>query len=175
MKEQKDAVTMKGQPLTLVGNPTKVGDKLPEFTVIKKDLSPFNASSILGKVSLLFSVPSLDTSVCSRETHEFSKSLAKFGDQVAAYTISMDLPFAQGRWCLQEGVSNLNVLSDYREASFGLSCGLLIKELRLLARAVFVVDQNGIIRYQYLCKEVASEPPYAEVLQNISQLLAGSK
>lgn len=165
---------MQGNPLTLVGTPLTVGDKVPDCHLLTKELKPFALSSAKGKVTLLFSVPSLDTSVCSLETNRFNKEMEKFRDNVAAFAISMDLPFAQGRWCVSEGVKNLTVLSDHRDADFGQKFGILIKELRLLARAVFIVDREGVIRYHYVCKEVTQEPPYNEVLKHLNQLCAST-
>ena len=170
MKEQTGFVRMKGNPLTLVGNEVKVGEKAPDFEVIANDLSPVRFSSFLGKVCIISSVPSLDTSVCDIETRRFNEEAARLGSEVVILTISMDLPFAQKRWCGAAGVTRVQTLSDHRDASFGTSYGVLIKELRLLARAVFVVDREGILRYIQLVKEIANEPDYEAVLSAVREL-----
>lgn len=158
-------VTMKGNPLTLTGKQIKVGDSAPDFEVVANDLSAVRLSSFSGKVCLIASVPSLDTSVCDTETRKFNEKAGTLGDNVAVLTISMDLPFAQSRWCGAAGVENLQTLSDYRKADFGEKFGVLIEELRLLARAVFIVDEKGIIRYIQIVKEVTNEPDYDEALE----------
>ena len=170
MREQTSMVTMKGQPVTLVGKVVKVGQKAPDFDVVANDMSVVKFSSYRGKICIICSVPSLDTSVCDIETRRFNEEAGKLGSDVAVLTISMDLPFAQKRWCGAAGVKNVQTLSDYREASFGEAYGVLIKELRLLARAVFVVDKKGAIRYIQLVKEVASEPDYEAALNAVKGL-----
>jgi thiol peroxidase len=161
---------MRGKPLTLVGRELKTGDPAPDFVSIANDMSETEFSSLRGKIVVIASVPSLDTSVCDRETRRFNEEAAKLGEDVRILTVSMDLPFAQKRWCGAAGVRNLTTLSDYRDASFGASYGVLIKELRLLARAVFVVDRDGKIRYVQLVKEVSAEPDYASVLEAVKEL-----
>jgi thiol peroxidase len=163
-------ITLKGNPLTLTGQEVHVGDQAPDFEVVANDLSPFKFSSLKGKVAVICSVPSLDTPTCDIETRHFNEEAAKLGPGVELLTISMDLPFAQKRWCGAAGVDRLKTYSDHREAAFGLAYGVLIKELRLLARAVFVVDKAGVIQYTQLVQEVANEPNYEEVLQAVSKL-----
>ncbi len=170
MKKQKGVITMKGNPLTLVGNEVKVGQPAPDFEVITNDMSSVKLSSFKGKVCIICSVPSLDTSVCDTETRRFNEEASKLGSDVVVLTISMDLPFAQKRWCGAAGVKNVQTLSDYRNTSFGEAYGVLIKELRLLARAVFVVDKKGVIRYIQIVNEVTHEPNYEEVLKAIEGL-----
>jgi thiol peroxidase len=170
MQERKGIITMKGKPLTLVGNEVKLGQKAPDFEVIANDMSSVNLSSFKGKVCIICSVPSLDTSVCDIETRRFNEEAGKLGSDVVVLTISMDLPFAQKRWCGAAGVKNVQTLSDYREASFGKAYGVLIKELRLLARAVFVLDKDDTIRYIQIVKEVASEPNYEAALEAVKGL-----
>jgi thiol peroxidase len=170
MQERKDVITMKGKPLTLLGKEVKVGDSAPDFEVVANDMSVVKFSSYRGKICIICSVPSLDTSVCDIETRRFNEEAGKLGSDVTVLTISMDLPFAQKRWCGAAGVNNVQTLSDYREASFGEAYGILIKELRLLARAVFVVDKEGIIRYIQIVKEVASEPNYEAALNAVKGL-----
>ena len=167
MQEQPGQITMRGKPLTLVGTPVRVGDKAPQFTAIDTDLQPVTLSSFRGKVVIIASVPSLDTPVCDMETRRFNAEAANLGEDVTILTISMDLPFAQKRWCGAAGVTRLQTLSDHREASFGMAYGTLIKELRLLARAVFVVDRDGVVRYVELVKEIASEPDYDKALEAV--------
>ncbi len=160
MTERPGAVTFQGNPLTLVGNELKVGDKAHDVELLGNDLSPVKISSYQGKVVIITTVPSLDTPVCDLETRQFNERAASLGDDVVILTVSMDLPFAQKRWCGAAGVERLTTLSDHKEGAFGQAYGLLIKELRLLARAVFVVDKTGVIRYVELVKEVTREPDY---------------
>lgn len=164
MSEQPGLITMKGNPLTLVGEEVKVGDKAPDFEVLANDLSPVKFSSFRGRACVISSVPSLDTPVCDMETRKFNDAAAKLGDDVAILTISMDLPFAQSRWVGAAEVDKVTTLSDYRDANFGMAYGVLIKELRLLARAVFVVDRQGTVQYVELVKEITDEPDYEAVL-----------
>jgi thioredoxin-dependent peroxiredoxin len=159
-QERKGAITFKGSPLTLMGNELKVGQKAPDFTVTAQDLSPVSFSKFKGKVCIVTSVPSLDTSVCDIMTRHFAQEAVALGDKVAVITISMDLPFAQKRWCVGADVKEINVLSDYKDASFGLAWGLLIKELHLEARSVYVVDAQGVVRYAQIVPEMTHEPDY---------------
>ena len=171
MAERTGAVTMRGNPLTLLGKEIKVGDKAPDFTALDNDLAPVVLSSLLGKVLIISSVPSLDTPVCDTETRRFNEEAEKLGDAVAVITISMDLPFAQKRWCAAAGIEAVKTLSDHRDAAFGEAYGLLIKELRLLARAVYVVDKEGVVQYAELVKEIAEEPDYDAALSAARELL----
>lgn len=165
--EDKKVVTMKGNPLTLVGNPVKVGDSAPDFEVLANDLSPVKLSSFRGKICLISSVPSLDTGVCDIQTRTFNERARALGDKVVVLTISMDLPFAQQRWCGAAAVENLQTLSDHRNAEFGKAFGVLIDELRLLARAVFIVDTEGTIRYIQIVDELTHEPNYEEAIETL--------
>ena len=160
MAEFSGLVTLKGKPITLVGNEVKVGAAAPDFEAVDNDLKPVRLSDFKGKTVILCSVPSLDTPVCDMETRKFNQKAGGPGGDVKVLTISMDLPFAQKRWCRAAGVKNVLTLSDHREASFGTAYGLLIKELRLLARAIFVIDKLGIVRYKQIVSEIASEPDY---------------
>ena len=171
MAERAGAVTMKGNPLTLVGNEVRVGREAPDFTAIDTDLKPLALSSLRGKTVVIASVPSLDTSACDLETRRFNQEAAALGKDVQILTISMDLPFAQKRWCGAAGVANLKTLSDHRDAAFGNAYGVLVKELRLLARACFVVDRQGVIRYIQVVKELATEPDYAAVLEAVRKVV----
>ncbi len=170
MNERPGIVTLKGNPFTLVGPELKAGDSAPDFTVTANDLSPVKLSDFKGKVCVISSVPSLDTPVCDTSTRRFNEEATGLGADVVVLTISMDLPFAQARWCGAAGVTNVQTLSDYKDASFGLNYGLLIKELRLLARAVLVVDKSGKVQYIELVKEIAQEPDYEAVLAAIKNL-----
>jgi thioredoxin-dependent peroxiredoxin len=170
MEERKGLVTMKGKPVTLVGQAVKAGQKAPDFEVTANDLSPVKFSSFAGKVCIIASVPSLDTSVCDMETRKFNEKAAGLGSDVVVLTISMDLPFAQKRWCGAAGIKNVQTLSDYRDASFGNAYGVLIKDLRLLARAVFVVDKKGVVRYLQIVPEIATEPDYDAALKAVKEL-----
>ncbi len=171
MKERTGLVTLKGNPVTLIGDEVKVGQRAPDVELVANDLSTIRLSSFSGKVRIIASVPSLDTPVCDMETRRFNEEAGRLGDGLIVLTASMDLPFAQSRWCGAAGVKNVRTLSDYRDASFGTSYGVLIKDLRLLARAVFVVDKNGVIRYQELVKEIATEPNYEAALKAAKDLL----
>jgi len=165
-------VTLKGQPVTLVGNEVKVGQKAPDAELVANDLSTVKLSSLWkGKVCIITAVPSLDTPVCDVETRRFNEEAGKMGADGRVLTISMDLPFAQKRWCGAAGVKNVLTLSDYRQAAFGKSYGVLINDLRLLARAIFVVDKQGIVRYVELVKEIGSEPDYEAALKAARELM----
>jgi thiol peroxidase len=161
---------MKGKPLTLVGNEVKVGDVMPDCEVVGKDLVAVKLSSFGGKVRIISSFPSLDTSVCDIMTRRFNEEAVALGDDVVVLAISMDLPFAQDRWCIAADVKNVHVLSDHRTALFGQVYGVLIKDLRLLARAVFVVDKKGIVRYTQIVDELTNEPDYESALQVVMEL-----
>jgi thiol peroxidase len=165
MAETKNTITFKGNPLTLTGSLPKVGQKAPDFEVLSNDLSPIKLSAFKGKTLVICSVPSLDTSVCDTEIRKFNEQATSLGEDVAVLAISMDLPFAQKRWCGAAGIKNVQTLSDHRDASFGRAYGVLINELRLLARAVFVVDKKGVIRYIQLVDEMTNEPDYDAALK----------
>jgi thiol peroxidase len=171
MTERPGAVTYTGNPLTLVGNELKVGDLVPDVELLANDLTPVKLSTYRGRVCIIASVPSLDTGVCDVETRRFNQEAAALGSHVAILTVSMDLPFAQGRWCGAAGVDQVKTLSDHRDAAFGAAFGVLIKELRLLARAVFVTDRKGAIQYIQLVKEITSEPNYDEVIAVAKKLI----
>ncbi len=171
MQEQKGKITMKGNPLTLVGEPVEVGREAPDCTLIGNDLSPVKLSSYRGKVCLISVVPSLDTGVCDTQTRRFNEEAGRLGDDVVVLTISVDLPFAQARWCGAAGVDHVVTLSDYQENEFGKAYGLLIKELKLLARAVLVVDKEGKVRYFQLVPEVATEPDYDKAVEAAKNVL----
>jgi thioredoxin-dependent peroxiredoxin len=170
MQERAGLVTMRGNPLTLVGNEVKTGEAAPDFSALDTNLTPVKLSSYRNKICIISSVPSLDTPVCDMETRKFNEEASKLGDKIQILTISMDLPFAQKRWCGAAGVNKLQTLSDHREAQFGIAYGVLIKELRLLARAVFLVDPKGILQYTQLVKEIANEPNYEEIWSALKKI-----
>ena len=161
------AVTFKGNPLTLVGDEVKVGAAAPDF-----DLASYGAggmqhirkADLAGKPAIISVVPSLDTPICQTQTKTFNQRLAALGDKVGALTVSLDLPFAMNRFCGAEDIKAMRVGSDYMDRSFGTHWGLLIDELKILARAVFVLDSQGVVRYAQVVKEVASEPDYDAAL-----------
>ncbi len=165
-------VTMKGAAMNLVGEAPKVGAAAPDFQVVGADLKSVKLSSFFGRPILLLSVPSVDTSVCSLETKTFSDRLARFENQLVPIVISMDLPFAQSRWCMVEKASRMKLLSDYKDRDFGHKWGLLIQEVGLLARSAFILDEKGVVQYRHLVKEVTEEPPYDEIIDQLKQLLA---
>ncbi|MFH0963459.1 MAG: thiol peroxidase [Planctomycetota bacterium] len=170
MRERTGLVTMQGAPVTLLGEEVRAGEKAPDFVAAANDLSELRFSEFRrGKACIVSSVPSLDTPVCDMETRRFNAEAEKLAG-AAVLTISMDLPFAQRRWCGAAGVKNVTTVSDHREASFGLSYGVLIKGVRLLARAVFVVDREGIVRHVELVREVTQEPDYAKIIEAAKKL-----
>lgn len=171
MAERSGIITMHGNPLTLLGSEIKVGVSAPEATLLDNSLTPVKLSSYRGKVLVISSVPSIDTPVCDIETRRFNKEAEGLGNDVTILTVSMDLPFAQKRWCGAAGIERVITLSDHRDASFGTAYGTLIKELRLLARAVFVIDRQGVVRYIQTVKEQSKEPEYEEIIKQIKKLV----
>lgn len=166
-----EKITFQGRPLTLVGNNIQIGQPAPNATLIANDLSEFKLSSLCGKKIIISVVPSLNTSVCDLQTKRFnSAAINLLGDNVTVITVSMDLPFAQTKWCGATGSNRITTLSDYKTAAFGKAYGVLIKELRLLSRSVFVVDAEGILRYKQIVKEITNEPNYDEVLNALKAL-----
>ncbi|MBI1883830.1 MAG: thiol peroxidase [Chlamydiae bacterium] len=168
-QERKGAVTFKGNPLTLVGPELKVGAQAPEFQLLANDLSVVNLASSKGKTRLFNVVPSLDTPVCDLQTKRFNEEAGRFPSQIQVYTVSCDLPFAQARWCGQAKADRIKFLSDHRDLSFGQAYGLWIKELRLLTRAVVIVDANDKVSYIQVVKEVTNQPDYEDVLNSLKQ------
>ena len=156
------AVTFKGNPMTLAGKELKAGDVAPDFKLhfFKDGMQTLTLADVKGKPTLISVVPSLDTGVCQIQTKQFNNQLAELGDSINAVTVSLDLPFAQGRFCTEEGISNIQAASDYQDRGFGNDWGMLIEELKLLARGVFVLDRDGKIVYAETVKEVTDEPTY---------------
>ncbi|GAB6038532.1 thiol peroxidase [Fundidesulfovibrio butyratiphilus] len=171
MSDRTGLVTMLGNPMTLTGTPVLVGKKAPDFALVDNDMAPKTLADYAGKVLIVSAVPSLDTPICDMETRRFNAEASKLGSDVMVLTVSMDLPFAQKRWCAAAGIDQVVTLSDYRDASFGQNWGVLIKELRLLARCVFVVAKDGTVKYMELVPEIASEPNYDAALEAAKALM----
>ncbi|RLS32378.1 MAG: thiol peroxidase [Planctomycetota bacterium] len=162
------AVTFKGNPLTLVGDEVTVGAAAPDFTLTGEGMQDIRKADLLGKPTIISVVPSLDTPVCQVQTKTFNERLGKLGDKVNAITVSLDLPFAMKRFCGAESITAMQVGSDYKDREFGKAFGVLIDELKILARAVFVLDSKGVIRYSELVKEVADHPNYDAAIAALS-------
>ncbi|TKI72208.1 thiol peroxidase [Lysinibacillus mangiferihumi] len=163
-------ITFKKGPVTLIGNEVKVGDQAPDFTVLANDLSPVSLKDSEGKIRLFSVVPSLDTGVCDAQTRRFNEEATNLGDDVVIYTVSVDLPFAQKRWCGAAGIDAVQTVSDHRDLSFGEAYGVYIKELRLLARAVFVVDATGKVTYVEYVPEATDHPNYEAAIAAVKAL-----
>ena len=170
MTDPADRVTFQGNPLTLLGESVGVGDPAPDFVALANDLSEVRLSELRGKIRVLMTVPSLDTPVCDRQVRRFNAEAAALGDDVVILAVSMDLPFAQARWCGAAEVTNVRTLSDHRDAAVGKAFGVLVRELRLLARSVFVVDREGTIAYKQVVGELTDEPDYAAALAAVAKL-----
>jgi thiol peroxidase len=164
MEEHIDAVTLAGNPVTLLGNSVSVGDEAPDFTVVDGEWQPVTLRDFAGRTVLINAVPSLDTSVCSLQTKRFNEEAARLPENVAVLTISQDLPFAQSRFCSTEGVDRVQVLSDHVESEFGRNYGVLIEGMRLLARSVWVIDSVGKVTYKEVVPEVTAHPDYDAAL-----------
>lgn len=171
MTEREGAVLLKGNPKTLVGDEIKVGSPAPAFTLRGQDLSPVTLDQFKGKVLILVTVPSLDTPVCDTEVRRFNQTAAGLGDNIVILTVSVDMPFAQKRWCGAAGVDKVKTASDYFDHSFGKAYGLRIKEVGFLARAIIVIDKQGVVRYYELVKEVAQEPNYDAAIDAAKKLV----
>jgi thiol peroxidase len=169
-EERSGAVTMRGNPVTLVGPEIKAGDVAPDFTAVDNDLGAVDLSDSAGKVRVLNVIVSVDTPVCDAQTRRFNEEAAGLGSGVEILTLSMDLPFAQKRWCGDAGVDRVKTLSDYQTASFGEAYGVLIQGLRLHAPAIFVVDGQGAVRYVEYVPEITDHPDYDAVIAAVKQL-----
>ena len=168
--ERPGATTFKGNPLTLVGPELKAGDSAPDFDVVDKTLQPVKLADTKGSVRIFSVVPSLDTPVCDMQTKRFNEEVTSNPQGITIYTVSMDLPFAQARWCGAFGVDHVTMLSDHKGGSFGEAYGTLIKEWRILSRAIFVIDRNDVIRHAEYVKEVADHPNYEAALEKARSL-----
>lgn len=171
MRERTGIITFKGKPMTLLGPDIKAGDKAPDFRVVDNGLGPVTLADFKGKVKIISAVPSLDTPTCDMETRRFNQEAAGLPGDVVVLTVSLDLPFAQKRWCAAAGIDKVKTLSDYQDRSFASAYGVLIKELKLLSRSIFVVDKQDNVRYVQHVKEVAQEPDYGAALAAAKALL----
>lgn len=170
MQKRENVVTMGGNPLTLLGKEAKVGEKAEDFTLTKGDLSNYKFSDSKGKVRIISVVPSLDTGVCELQTIDFNQRASKLKD-VEIITVSVDLPFAQSRFCGAKGIDNIVVASDYKENEFGLKYGFLIEGLKLLCRGIVVVDKNDTIRYVEYVSEVTNHVDYERAIKEAEKLV----
>lgn len=171
MSDRTGIVTINGAPVTLTGEPISIGQQAPDCVAADNNLAPVQLSSFLGKVVILSFVASLDTAICDVETRRFNQEAAGLGDDVAIVTVSMDLPFAQARWCGAAGVDQVVTLSDYKERCLGTHFGVFVKETGLHARAIYVLDKKGVIQYEQIVPEVATEPDYAPILEQAKNLI----
>lgn len=163
-EEREGAVTMRGNPKTLIGPEVKVGQAAPRAEVVGQDLSTVSLGDSGGQVQILLAIPSVDTPVCAIETKKFNDAAAQLPSNISVKVVSCDLPFAQKRWCASEGVERVQALSDHRNTDFGNKYGVLVKDLRILCRAAFVVDANNKVVYSEYVPEIADEPRYDEIL-----------
>lgn len=169
--ERKGVITFMGNPLTLLGAEVKVGSKAPAFSVLEKDLSEVKLTDFAGKVKIISVTPSLDTPVCDLQAKTFEANAEKLPDTIVVLNISMDLPFAIARFSEGAKIGKIRTLSDHRDASFGNAYGVLIKELRLLARSVFVIDQSDVVKYVEIVPEVTNQPDYEKALTEAKKLI----
>ncbi|MEP6535163.1 MAG: thiol peroxidase [Bryobacteraceae bacterium] len=170
VQERTAGTTLQGTPMTLLGPELKVGDKAPDFEAINSSLQPMNLEKTGNAVRVFSVIPSLDTPVCDAQTKRFNEEASALPG-IEFYSVSMDLPFAQKRWCGAFGVDNVKMLSDHKSGSFGSHYGTLIKELRIESRAIFVVDKDGVIQHAEYVKEVADHPDYESALNKAKELL----
>jgi thiol peroxidase len=169
--ERKGLITFAGNPLTLAGDEVKPGDKASEFTVLDKELKEVRLSDFAGKIKVISVTPSLDTPVCDMQARRFNQEAGSLSADAVVLNISMDLPFAIARFCASAGIDKVATLSDHRDASFGKAYGVLIKELRLLARSIFVIDRTDIVRYVEIVPELTNEPDYEKAMKAAKSLL----
>ncbi len=169
--ERTGLVTFQGKGFTLLGDEVKPGARAREFTALDSNMNTKGLADFKGKVRLIASVPSLDTPVCDTEIKRFNDEAAKLSKELAVIFISMDLPFAQKRFCQEFGINKVKTLSDHRDADFGLKYGVLIKELRLLARAIFIIDKDDIVKYFQLVKELGMPPDYDAALNALKTIV----
>ena len=169
--ERKGIVTVKGNPVTLIGSEIKFGDKAPDFTVVDGDLKEVRSKDFAGKIKVISVSASLDTPVCDMQARRFNQEAATLPANVLILNITMDLPFAISRFCTTAGIDKVHAYSDHRDASFGNAYGVLIKELRLLARSIFIIDKNDVLRYIEIVPELTNHPDYDKVLGALKKLL----
>lgn len=170
MSNNKTKVTFKGNPVTLLGKEVKVGDKAPDFTVLSSTLTPTTLADFEGKVKVIAVYPSIDTGICAAQNRRFNQEADKLKD-VAVLSISVDLPFAQSRFCAAEGLKNIVTLSDHKNLDFGMKYGFVIEELRLLARGTVIIGKDNVVKYVEFVPEIAQEPDYEAALKVIKQLV----
>ena len=168
--ERSGVISFQGSPLTLIGPALRAGDKAPGFTVLDGELKPLSLKEFAGKTKIISVTPSLDTPVCDLQLRRFNAEAAKMAGDRAVLNISMDLPFAIARFCTSAGIDRVKALSDHRDASFGAAYGVLIKELRLLARAIFVIDKNDVIQYTEIVPDITNHPDYDKALSAAAKL-----
>jgi thioredoxin-dependent peroxiredoxin len=173
--ERKEVVTMKGKPMTLIGPDIKPGDKAPEFTVLDGTLGEVRLRDFAGKTKIISVTPSLDTPVCDLQIRRFNHEAANLPHDVVVLNISMDLPFAITRFCTTAEIDRAKALSDHREASFGTMYGVLIKEMRLLARSIFIIDKDGVVRYKEIVQEQTNHPDYEKALSALTMITSKVK
>jgi thiol peroxidase len=171
MRKDNTKVTFKGNPVTLVGNEVKKGDKAPDFTLLDKTLTPNSLQDFEGKIKVLAVYPSIDTGICAMQNRQFNEMATTLSDEVVVLSVSCDLPFAQSRFCAAEGLNNVVTLSDHKETDFGLKYGFLIKELRLLARGTVIIDKSDVIQYVEFVPEIVTEPNYDAALAAVKSIL----
>jgi thiol peroxidase len=169
--ERKGIVTVKGNPVTLVGSEIKVGDKAPDFTVVDRDLKEVRLKDFAGKIKVISVSASLDTPVCDMQARRFNQEAVQLPADVVIFNITVDLPFAISRFCTTAGINKVQAFSDHRDASFGNAYGVLIKELRLLARSIFIVDKNDVLQYVEIVPELTNHPDYDKALNAMKKLL----
>ncbi|HEY4432377.1 MAG TPA: thiol peroxidase [Paenibacillus sp.] len=170
-QERTGVATFKSSPITLVGPKLTAGDPAPDFALSKNLLEEVSLSDYAGKIKLISVVPSLDTGVCDAQTRRFNSEAAELGDDVVILTVSMDLPFAQARWCGAAGIDRVITLSDHKAASFGQAYGVLIKEFRLDMRSIFVLDKNNTVTYVEYLNEMTEHPNYEDAIAAVKSLL----
>jgi len=171
-KETLGGVTLKGNPLTVIGERLKVGDKAPNFKLVANDLSTVTLDDSAGKVRLISVMPNLSTGICDAQTRRFNEEAAKLGDEVVALAVSSEHPWNQKNWCAAAGIDRIQVLSDHMDMNFGTAYGTYVKELRLEQRSVFVIDRDGIVRYVEYVPEIAQHPDYDAAIAAVKEVLA---
>ncbi|NLI61582.1 MAG: thiol peroxidase [Clostridiales bacterium] len=167
---RKDLVTMEGNPITLLGKEVRVGDTAPDFSVLTKDMEGYSLKDAGDKIKIISVVPSLDTGVCEYQTIRFNQAASDL-DDVVILTISVDLPFAQNRFCSTNGIDKVITLSDHRDLDFGMNYGFVIEELRLLSRGIVVLDKGNMVKHVEYVREVTEHPDYDKALDQVKQML----
>ena len=170
MNERKGIITFQGNPLTLIGPELKIGDKAPDFVLLDGELKEFRLKDFDGKTKVISVTPSLDTPVCDMQARRFNQEASHLREDIVVVNVSMDLPFAISRFCTAAGIERVKAFSDHRDASFGNAYGVLIKELRLLARAVFVIDKKDIVQYREIVPEITNLPDFDAALVVINRI-----